>query len=157
MKEVNVLLFSGIHKIDRYSDTLIIVTTNLTALVQRGIVMVGVLNFPYLKSDLRFIFFPEALLHNGTSISLSTQCTISVGRWSANNSIDLLLYQTMGARGRLSGSLHITPEVSLKDEFLNLVLEVMTLLCVMVIVLMKTIILGIVRSSHWASSRAPFL
>ncbi|RRT56601.1 hypothetical protein B296_00012324 [Ensete ventricosum] len=111
--------------------------------------MDGVLGFPCLEGDLWLIFLPRVLLYDGAGVGLPIRCAISVRRWSVNDDVNLLLYQTMGAWERLSGPLHITLEISPMYELLNLDIEVMTFLCVMTAVSMEMTILYQVLELSW--------
>ncbi|RWW86568.1 hypothetical protein BHE74_00004655 [Ensete ventricosum] len=94
--------------------------------------MDGVLGFPCLDGDLWLIFLPRVLLHDGVGVGLPIRCAISVRRWSANDDVNLLLYQTMGASSH-----------NARDT------EVMTFLCVITAVSIEMTILYQVLELPW--------
>ncbi|RRT78205.1 hypothetical protein B296_00019160 [Ensete ventricosum] len=69
------------------------------------------------------------------SISLSPCCVVSTGCQPPNDDIDLLLHWPLGTQGRLPWPFDVVPEIPFAYELRDLISEVMTFLCVVVVVM----------------------
>ncbi|RWW72818.1 hypothetical protein BHE74_00019348 [Ensete ventricosum] len=68
-------------------------------------------------------------------ISLSPRCVVSTGCQPPNDDIDLLLHWPLGTQGRLPWPFDVVPEIPFAYELRDLISEVMTFRCVVVVVM----------------------
>ena len=102
--------------------------------------MVEAFDFFDPESDFGFKLGYGVLLHYATRIGLPRRGATTVKSWSGCDDVDLLLDGAPGSWRCFSWFSKVAPEVASLDQFFDLILEVMAVLCVVAIVTMEPVI-----------------